>query len=144
MASPTITEITQAIDDTLSAAGVTTQSLTSLTEAIQDPPLVQIYYSAEDADTGGTSRMTLAGANAQSHMTFVIDAYARQRAHIGEDLAAVATLAQAIRVVLKAQARPFFGLEGIGSFHWSASYAPFEYGGVAYAGIRFEVELWVQ
>lgn len=147
MPNLTITEITQAIADTLSAAQDVNiaQALEAITEGIQDAPLLQVYHEHEDTDPSGeTHQTTFKGGVQQSHQIYYVDCYARQRAHIGHDMAAVAALTEAVRAVLAAQKpKPYFGLEGIQSLRWEANRVQFEYAAVKYAGVRFEIEIRV-
>lgn len=147
MSDISITQITQSIAATLAAsAGVNeAQRLDTLAEGIQNAPLLQVYWEHEDTDAAGsTQQTTFRGGVMQSHQRYYVDCYTRQRASIGEDMAAVATLTEAVRAVLAAQKlKPYFGLAGIQAFRWEANRVTFEYGAVKYAGTRFEIELRV-
>jgi len=147
MADITITQIVDAIKTTLGAAsGVArAQSGTQLTEGIPDTPLLQVYWEAENtSDFSQNDRLTFKAGRRAAHITIHADVYARQRSHIGEDIAAVQTLAEAVRDVLEAQdTEPYFALAGLKAFKWAAQRVTFTYGAVDYGGIRFTLEVWV-
>jgi len=154
---PTVAEINSAIETTLSAASgiVRSQDYDELTEGIHgaDMPLLQVYPENGNTDSGGgnTDRTTFGGIRRQTTVMFHADLYARQRSHVGEDMAAVVAAMDSIIAILEAQKeRPFFGLgsseaEYIKSFRWRWERVVFEYGDpiLRYAGVRFIIEVTV-
>lgn len=147
MTEITITQIVQAIADTIDTEPTVKQVQSGLTlsESIQNQPVVQVYWEDENIDAASQNdRTTFKAGVRQSELTINADVYVRQRAHIGEDMAAVMTLAEAVRNTLAAQKiAPFFNLEGIKSYHWRAERVTFEYADVKYAGIRFIITIRV-
>ncbi|MBK8023517.1 MAG: hypothetical protein IPK19_19310 [Chloroflexi bacterium] len=139
----TIAAINTAIAETLGgAAGIArAQDAGDLSEGVIDLPAVQVYWQGS---TTALDRVTFGAGVRQTRLTFHADVYARQRSHLGEDMAKVLVLAEAVQTVLEAQGRPpFFGLAGIRDLRWSAERATFDYGGAAYAGVRFVIEVGV-
>ena len=145
--SITITQIAEAIESTLSAAtGLTyTQAPDELTEGMQNWPLLQVYWDESTQDpSGNTDRTTFKAGVRQTVMTFFADLYVRPRSHIGEDIGALLPLIDAIQDVMEQQnTRPYFGLEGIQAFSWSAKRVVFAYGGAEYIGARLTIEIRV-
>ena len=145
--SITLHQIVDAVEATLSAAGglVRSQTFDALTEGIgsADLPLLQVYpESLEFVDPSGSSdRMTFGGAVRQEVYVIHADVYCRQRSHIGEDMAALVKMIDAITDVLEAQDCPPFGLAGIKSWQWSWSRVQFEYAGAQFVGARFVLHL---
>ncbi len=143
----TFTQIVDAIKTTLATAtGISEgQSGDTITESIQNLPLVQVYFESEDTSAfSENDRLTFKAGVRAPHITVYADVYARQRAHIGEDMTAVQTLAEAVRSVLEAQdTKPYFGLSGLQAYRWRSERVTFEYAHVKYAGIRFTIEVWV-
>ncbi len=65
---------------------------------------LQVYLENSQTDPrGDTGRTTFQAKVRQTAITIHIDVYARQRSHIGEDLAACVDLADEIEVVLESQ-----------------------------------------
>lgn len=117
-----------------------------LSEGIPDLPTLQVYWQAlaTDAENAHTDRRTFGAGVRATQLTFHADVYARQRSHLGEDVAATLALAEAVQTVLEAQASaPFFGLDAIRALKWSAQRVTFEFGGGRYSGVRFVIDLWV-
>ena len=142
-----ITQTNTAIAETLgSAAGISrAQDAADLTEGMPDLPALQVYWQSlsTDADSADTDRRTFGAGVRVSRLTFHADVYARQRSHLGEDMARVLELAEAVQTVLENQTTPLFGEEHIQSCHWSAQRVTFDYAGASYAGIRFIIDLTV-
>ncbi len=143
----TIVEINTAIKDELAAAtGLTfTQDFDELTEGMADTPTLQVYWSATGTDpTSGTSQSSFRGVQRQTRMTFWADLYARQRSDIGEDMAALLPLIDAIQTKLEEQRTSRFGLEGIRAIEgWTGRLLVFDYADAKYVGARFEIILRV-
>lgn len=147
--SISLTEICTAIDTTLSAAtGLTyTQTFSGLSEGMQNLPVLQIYPESlrQDATTG-SDRTTFKAGVRQTEIIVNCDLYARQRRDLGEDMAALIPLIDAIQDVLEQQdTKPYFGLVGIKSFAWSAQRVTFTYGEpqIYYVGARFSLVMRV-
>lgn len=135
--------LVEAIKDTLAEAeGVArAQAHETLTDGMTDWPTVQVTWERTEADfTSRTDRSTFGAGLRQKQVTVHVDVYVRQRALIGEDMAAVAAVADAIEDVLDAQrAKPFFGLAAIRAFKWTSERVTFAYGDpeLRFAGARF-------
>jgi len=153
---PSIAEINSAIETTLSAATgiVRSQDYDELTEGIHgaDMPLLQVYPESGNTDSGtATDRTTFGAGRRQTTMTFHADVYVKQRANIGEDMAALVPQIDNIITVLEEQTTPpFFSLgtdydEYIKSFSWNWERSTFIYGDrqLPYIGVRFTLEMVV-
>ena len=147
MAVPTLAQICNAIETTLSAAtGLTnSQAYDELTEAMVDLPMLQVYPDdgLMDASTNN-DRSTFGGGVRQTTYTILADLYAKQRsAGIGEEMGALLPLIEAIMVVLRAQdAKDYFGLDGLKAFGpVSFRRVVFEYGDpqAKFIGARFTI-----
>ncbi|MCK6581194.1 MAG: hypothetical protein L6Q98_24145 [Anaerolineae bacterium] len=145
MTQVTINAINTAIAETLGAtAGVVrVQDAGDLGEGLLDLPAIQVYWQGSITEPGGeTDRRTFGAGVRLTRLTFYADVYARQRSHLGEDM--TRTLALAVQTVLEAQHQPpFFGLAGVRALRWNAERVTFDYGGAAYAGVRFVIETTV-
>lgn len=153
----TLAQIVDAIEDTLDEATtlVRSQSYDELTEGIHDLPLLQVYPETQTGVSVGaeTDRMTFGGAGGEEDTPardkeYIIhaDYYARQRSHIGEDMAALVNGIDAMENVLEAvNVKPYFSLEGIKAFSWFWTRVAFQYGDpqVRYVGARFEIRVRV-
>lgn len=143
MTSPTMVALCNAIKTTLATAtGLTyAQSYSEISDGMQDQPLLQVYWEDITQDPSGTiDRTTFHKAVKQEVVTIFADLYARQRAHIGEDMGALVPLVDAIKAVLdNEKGQPFFGLAGVQGFQWVAKRVIFEYGdpAIRYMGARF-------
>ena len=142
--SITLAQICNAIETTLATATtvVRSESYDELTEGIHDLPMLQIYpEGSSQSPPGATDRHTFGGAGNPVRQTeFVIhaDYYARQRAHIGEDMAALVDGIDALQDVLEGQdQKPYFGLDGLKAFSWRWDRVTFVYADVNYIGARF-------
>ena len=90
--SITLVQIVDAIESTLSAVSTLARSMSydELTEGMNDYPTLQIYPEDGDQDpSGNTDRTTFGAGVRQTVFTIHADYYARQRSHIGEDMAAL-------------------------------------------------------
>jgi len=127
--SVTIAQICDAIDTTLGEVLVTagvlvkSHSYDELEEGMQDQNTLQIYPEEEGPVSSGseTQQITL-GSDPFIDEEIVIhaDYYARQRSHIGEDMAGLVAGIDKIRANLKGQNCPNpFDLTGIATFQWS-------------------------
>jgi hypothetical protein len=146
----TTAEICDAITATLATAtGLNiTQSYDELSDGMPDTPALQVYpesggesLTGESAGGfGSADRLTFNGGVRVAEDLFHADLYARQRAHIGEDMTAVVQYLDAIRAVLYQQKEKLFGLDSIKGVRWRWERVTFSYGDpqVRYAGIRFK------
>lgn len=151
MTTITIASICDAIESTLAAAAgiVRSQSYNELTDDIPagDTPLLQVYWenALTDDRSGEVDRTTFQAGIRRTALTFHADLYVRQRNHLGQDMALLVGMADAIYTVLEAQTTTLFGLTGIKAFRWQAQRVTFSYGNqeIAYAGIRWILTLYI-
>lgn len=148
--SITIGQILDAIEATLSTAPTLARSMSydELTEGINDTPLLQVYQHSGDQDpSGNTDRTTFLAGVRQTNLIVYCDYYAQQRKHIGEDMKALVDGIDAMSNIFEAQdSKPYFGLNGIQSFHWSWESIPnMTYGdpNIFYVCARFTLEIRV-
>jgi hypothetical protein len=143
----TYAEICDAIADYLDATCPVLrriQSYDEMTEGMQDWPTIQVYPEALEtvAADSGTQWNTFGGALIQETHIIHVDFYARQRSHIGEDMAALVEGIDEICDALEpAGGCPPFELEGIKNYQWSWSRVVFEYASVMYMGARFVIRV---
>jgi len=147
MSGPTTTTVTLAqICDAIAAVlgGVTgvsqAQSYDDLTDGMNTTPTVQVYpdsWSQEYHTSGGGVTITDAVIN--------VDLYAQARGSIGQNMAALMPVADAINAALITQqaAKPPFALAGMKRFSWSADRVSFDYGGHQYLGVRYALTVRV-
>ena len=151
----TVHQICYAIESTLSTAtGIAvSQTFDKLTEGIHDRAVLQVYpESCSEVDAGtragaGTrnDRLTSQRGVAITEFVFHADVYAQQRTSIGEDMAALVPLIDAITARLEAQqGSPLFGLTvggiaPIKAFKWSWRRVVFEYAEAQHMGVRFVI-----
>ncbi len=96
----TITQIVDAIKKTLKAddGGLRAQSGVELGDGIADTPTLQVYWDAENTDAESQNdRTTFGGGVQQSGITINADVLVHERGEIGENMAAVQTMAETIR-----------------------------------------------
>ena len=152
--SVTIKQICDAIDATLGevlvASGdlIRSDNFNELTEGMNDERVLQIYPESESPvsfGSSGTAKKTLTSAPyIDEEIVILVDYYARQRSHLGEDMKQLVSGIDAIRANLKTQNCPNpFDLTGIANFQWSWQRTLFEYGGpeLRYVGARFRLVL---
>jgi hypothetical protein len=141
----TYAQITDAIESRLGVAiGLArSQSYDELTDGMTDTPTLQVYWQRDVTDPQGTTHQTAFGTGVQQvEVVFHADLFARQRSHIGDDMAVLYGMAQAVRETLEAEtSSPYFGLDGIKAFRWTAERVTFEYGdpSLPYIGARFVI-----
>lgn len=141
----TVEQINSAIADTLAAAtgldANAVQDYDELTEGIADTPTLQVYWRRTRTDpTSNTAQTTFRGVVRQTSLTFHADLYAHQRAHIGQDMAALLPLIDAVQTKLEEQRTTRFGLEAIEAIEsWQADQLIFDYSGALYIGARFVI-----
>lgn len=158
MARVTLPEIVDAVADKLRLATVimpgelvarafTVQSYDELTEAIQDIPAIQVFLDGITVDSNTTTdRHTMRVGTQKSTLSLVVRTFARQRSNVNDDMAAVLACWDAVEATLEQvslDCQPFFGLEAIRSFHWTAAPMLYDYGRVLYVGIEHTLTLEV-
>ena len=154
----TLPDIVDAVADKLRTATVlmpgelvarafTVQSYNELTEAIQDLPTIQVYPEVETVDVNGTTdRTTLKVGTQHAQVVITIRTFARQRSHLADDMAAAVVCWDAVDTILEdvsTDCLPFFDLTGIRAFNWTATFTPFTYANVTYAGVEHVLTLEV-
>lgn len=141
----TFTELVEGIRSTLAEVTEVAQAQggTTVTDGMNDLPALQVYLdSFEQAHRSGTDRTTFRGGIRETTIDINVDVYARQRSHIGEDMAAVHSIADAIQAKLEEQdTAPFFGLTELKSFRYRGERVTFVYGDtqISYAGLRIVI-----
>lgn len=145
--SITLTQIGAALKTTFAGViGLTyVHQPSELREGMQDSPLLQIYPDTITQDpSGDVDRTTFRAVVRQSLQVWHLDLYARQRSDLGEDMAILLPLVDAVVDVLEQQdTKPYFGLVGIKAFSWTAQRVNFIYGQpeIGYVGMRFILTL---
>lgn len=143
MTVPSIGQVCDAIEETLSEATDFSQSYNELKEILTDMSNLEVYPEDGVVDRGGRSdRKTFQGQSQGEQHTILADLYALQRGPgIGEEMGALVPLIDAIWTIFKAQdTKPYFGLEGIKGFgpvSWRR--VIFERGEAKYVGARFTI-----
>ena len=158
MARVTLPEILNAVTDifrttTVLMPGETVarlfdvQAYDELTEAIQDIPAIQIFLDGITVDSNTTTdRHTMRVGTQKSTLSLVVRTFARQRSNVNDDMAAVLACWDAVEATLEQvslDCQPFFGLEAIRSFHWTAAPMLYDYARVLYVGIEHTLTLEV-
>ena len=146
MGTITISQICDAVRDTLEDAVDHVHSYDELKEGMSDPETLQVYpqtltQSAANAQTG-TDRFTFQAGVRDTNIDIHADYYAKQRGHIGEDMAVLVAGVDSIISYLEIQdTKPYFGLTGLKAFTWRAERVTFEYGEnlARYVGMRFVI-----
>jgi hypothetical protein len=147
MTDVTLAQLCDAVEATLGAAtGLTySQSYDELTEGMQDMPMLQVYPVSGETDvTGNADRTSFRAGVRQTQTVLHADLFARQRSHIGEDMATLLPLISAVIVKLEAQTtKSYFGLAGVKGFRWRWERVTFAYGDqqLPYVGARFYLTL---
>lgn len=150
MTSVSLDTLVDAVETTLSAAGALQRSETydELTEGIPDIPMLQVWPVSSSTDAiSGNDRTTFSAVRRVAIVTINADVYARQRSHIGEDMAALVPLITQIETILEAQTggATLFGLsKQIKAFRWRWEHVTFtsENDNYKYVGARFVIDLW--
>jgi hypothetical protein len=146
----TYAQICDAIDSTLAAAATLADSLSydELRDgSLQDYPILMIYPDSGVQDPiGETDRSTFRAGIRQTELVIIVDLYAQQRSHMGEDMAALVGSVDALSDIFEAQdTKPYFGLAGIRAFQWRWERVTFTYGDqqLPYVGARFYLTITV-
>lgn len=144
----TIADLNSALATTLGAAAsiVRTENYDQLSEGVNDTPTLQVYIESFSVDAGGgsTDRTTMRGGVRQWDFLFHADVYARQRSHLGEDMAKVVALADELIDILEGQTvKPYFGYAPIKSFSYRCERVTIEAAQHIYPGLRFYITLRV-
>lgn len=138
-----VSSITTAVRNGVTA---TVQDYSELSEAINDMPTIQCYPETGQSTAGVGQVKVGFGSDSgayQKAWAINVDIYARQRSHIGEDMAALLPLIDAVIDVLEAEEKPYFGQSAIRGMTYQWNRVTFEYGGARYVGARFSVEVTV-
>lgn len=93
----------------------------AITEDFPDLPMAQVYPEASTTDdwAGNNDRSSFRAGSRVTTFRIVIDIPTRRRSHVGEDMASVIEMADAIQGKLEEQrTRPLFGVVGIQGFSW--------------------------
>lgn len=148
-AQPTYSQISSGIADTLSAAvGINVvQHELSLSDAIADVPQIQVYMQ-DDEPHETVERTTFKKGVSWNQTIWNADLFAHERGDLGENIRDVYVFGQAIKDVLNTMQNenvggvpPFFGVDGIQSYHWRAERMTLEVAAVGYSAIRFVLTL---
>jgi hypothetical protein len=146
---PTYSDISAGIASTLATAvGIAVvQHELSLSEAIADVPLIQVYMQ-DDEPQEATERMTFRAGARWNRSVWYADLYAHERGDLGENIRDVYQYGQAVKDVLNSMknleegnAPPFFGVTGIQTYHWRAERLTLEVATQGYSAMRFILTL---
>ena len=145
--STTLQAICNAIETTLAPAITYTQSYNELKEGMPDQPTLQIYpNSGSSSPPSGNDRSSFQAKLRQTEIQIYADLYASARSEIGEDMALLLPLIEAIiGEIEKQDTKPYFGLldaqnePAIKAFSWSWQRVVFQYNDPMqlYIGARF-------
>jgi len=145
--STTLQAICNAIETTLAPAITYTQSYNELKEGMPDQPTLQIYpNSGSSSPPSGNDRSSFQAKLRQTEIQIYADLYASARSEIGEDMALLLPLMEAmITEIEKQDTKPYFGLldaagqYAIKGFSWSWQRVTFQYNDPMqlYVGARF-------
>ena len=143
--SITLAQICNAVETTLSPAVTYTQSYNELKEGLNDWPMLQVYWDGSNQDPGGNAdRTTFKAVVRQTDIVIFADLYGTPRRDIGEDMAALLPLVDAVIDILEAQdGKPYFGLDGLKGYNWNAQRVIFRYGETDFVGARFTIRFRV-
>lgn len=134
----------EAVRETLAPFFASAQGPAQLKETIADTPTLQVYPEEWNTDDkSGTDRTTFRAGVRQSKTTIYADAYVRQRATLGEDMAKLVTVTDLMDAELDQQRDVLFGNTSIKSYHWSARRVEFKYNDVLYVGARYTLDIWI-
>lgn len=146
----TLAQICDAVADTIAEATTLTHvhSYDELKEGMPDTPTVEVYPQSinQDPSTAGTDRTSFQAGVRQTDVTIHADLYAARRSHLGENMATLLPLVDAVVTRLEAQnTKPYFGLVGLKAFTWSGERVVFERSEPReqYAGWRFIIRFRV-
>src|SRR5512139_962325 len=99
--SITLAQVCNAVETTLAPAVTYTQSYNELKEGLNDWPMLQVYWDASNQDPGGNAdRTTFKAVVRQTDITIFADLYGTPRRDIGEDMAALLPLVDAVIDIL--------------------------------------------
>ena len=137
----TYAQICDAVKTTLAPAITYVQSYNELTEGMADTPRLQVYpQSGSSNPPQQTDRTTFQAVVRQQEITVYADLYASPRNEIGEDMAILLPLLDAVVTELEKQdTKPYFGLTGLKGWNWRWDRATFQYNDPLqlYVGARF-------
>lgn len=138
-----IASICDAIYDTLkTVAGVAVpQNYDEMASAVNADMTLQVWPASwSPATPDATERRTLRGGVHLWEYTIYADLMSPLRLAIGEHMAALVPVVDAMNAKLAAQqGKPLFGLDGIDSFAWSGEYATITYSSQTVVGARWTI-----
>jgi hypothetical protein len=144
MGTVTIYTIVNAVKNAVDGiSGYSATANETLTDGMNDLPMIQVYPETGQTNaSGNTDRASFRAGIRRTSLIVNVDVYCRQRAHIGEDMAAIANAADAVQTKLEENLTGApFDVAGVKTFQWSWQRVMFVYGDpqISYAGIRFEL-----
>ena len=103
-----------AVKDVLEAALPTTrvQALGSLSDGVQDVPIIQVHYQGEGPEPGSATDHTVHAGVMQCDMRLGILAFVRYRSKFSADSVAIAEWVDLYRTVLRANTKTRWGTTG--------------------------------
>lgn len=156
LATLTTTQICDAIRTTLGASAeiARAQSVGELSESMEDLPMLRVYPFSGSTDPSGTTDRSTFGGKGGVEATPVrwtsliinVDVPVDHRSDIGDDMARVATVWDALAVIMAAQnVKPYFNLVGIKAFSWSEQLTTFQWGAalLPYLGVQLKIKIEV-
>lgn len=152
IAKPEITQLTiRSILVALAAkvegvAGVESiQTLEKLTEGLVENTVMHVYWSSLKTDYAtASSRSTFKGNVRQTRLVFRYDIYDTIMVDVGETVPRLIDITDIVQERLESEhEQPFFGLQGIKDFNWSAEFITLKHNETEYSGVRFEIEMMV-
>lgn len=150
-----LTTINTGIKDTLEANSTLLtlvpymQDIGDLTEGLTNTPALQVYWQnlGQVSSGSSTDRHTFGGGSDPVRIktfTFYIDVYLDPRAHLDQLFVNMLTIVDAVNDVLEEQdIKPYFGVENIKSFTWSAERGVTTYAQIDYPTVRWTIEIVV-
>jgi hypothetical protein len=145
----TTAQINTAIKTTMgAAAGLTrSQDFNELTEGMADTPTLQVYFEEWENDIASatTDRTTYRGGVEQCQLVYHADILGAPRGpDLGEEMARLLPVVDQIIDILQAQkVKPYFGLDGIKAFRWSARRVQIDYNNELFVACRFIITIRV-
>lgn len=143
--SITYAALCDAVADSLRSISIvkTVESFDEISESIGAVPTLHVYPDSGDVGDGDTDRSTFNANVRVTTLTIKIDAYARARSHIMQDIAAQVALIDAIDTRLSAQTGALYGSAYIRAHHWSWERGTLSYANKDYASATFTLKLTI-
>lgn len=149
MATISIGEICTAVHTVMeTVAGIErVQNYDELTEGMNTLPTLQVYPENWEVDAAtDTDRTTFVDGTTgipgvrQIDVLIRLDLYVRQRSQLDEDWGDAVDLASTVSDKLDEEGScPLFSEVGIRSMHWTCTRVVFDYAGILYTGVRFDL-----